>query len=137
MASSSREMSLGQFVKQLAGLLQAQDVPLPFKNQEPWHSLFYDLSKATDPGKPEFLDNLVFDWDAPYPKCQQLSEFLSALHFTASASARNPRFDVISLDPATARRWCQQAQHDEPNLKAFVTQAATLATKEFCCLTDD
>lgn len=131
MAVSARGLSLGQFVKQLAGQLQEKSVQLPFKNQQPWHALFYDLTKIVDVGKPKFFDELIFDWDGPYPKCQALSEFLSALHFTASVSARNPKFDTISLEQTTARRWCEQADHDEPDLKAFLTSAVERAASEF------
>ena len=131
MGNASREISFGQFVKQLAGRLQEKNVAMPLKNQEPWHVLFYELARMSGTGKPKFLDSLIFDWDTTYPKCPELSEFLSALHFTASASARNPRFDIISVDPATAQRWSEQAEQDDPDLKAFVTRAVDLASKEF------
>jgi transposase-like protein len=37
---------------------------MPFKNQRPWHFLFYELKKAQDiPGKPALFDRLLFDWD--------------------------------------------------------------------------
>jgi hypothetical protein len=126
------EISLGQFIKQLSALLQKSGVQLPFKNQTPWHVLFYELTKKPEaPGKPRFLDQLRFDWDAPYPKCQELSEFLNALHFTASVSARNPRFDVISVPSEVAERWAQRADEDDPDLKRFVTDAVILAKQEF------
>lgn len=131
MTVSAREMSLGQFVKQLAGTLQQQGVELPFKNQRPWHCLFYDLTKVDDPGRPLFLTELIFDWDGPFPRCRELSEFLNALHFTASASARNPRFDTISLAPETVQQWLLQAGDDEPALKAFLASAAERAAPEF------
>jgi hypothetical protein len=125
------EMSLGQFVKQLAALLQQKGVELPFKNQKSWHMLFYELKKLpVSPGRPKFLDELPFDWDAPYPKCQQSSEFLNALHFTASVSARNPLFDVIHVAPDVAERWAKNVNQD-PDLKQFISNAAILAEKEF------
>jgi hypothetical protein len=127
-----QEMSLSEFVKQLAALLQKRNVRLPFKNQRPWHMLFYELKKRpVAPGRPNFLDELRFDWDAPYPKCQQLSEFLNALHFTASVSARNPHFDVISVAPDVADRWANNADQDDPDLKQFINGASALAEKEF------
>jgi hypothetical protein len=127
-----QELSLGQFTKQLAALLQKRGMQLPFKNQRPWHLLFYELKKRpAGVGKPKFLDELRFDWDAPYPKCQELSEFLNALHFTASVSARNPHFDVISVSPEVADRWAQSASQDDPNLKSFIGDAVALAEKEF------
>ncbi|MCH9052429.1 MAG: hypothetical protein IIA72_15345 [Proteobacteria bacterium] len=127
-----RDMSLGQLVKQLAALLQKREVALPFKNQEPWHLLFYELSKLPpNPGKPEFLNELVFDWDAPQPKCQELSDFLQALHFTANVSARNPRFDVINVDPDVADRWSQPLDPGNRELEQFLDTAVELACKEF------
>jgi len=137
MTKGSPEMSLGQFVKQLAGRLQEDGIALPFKNQMPWHLLFYELRKYPSEGKPQFLDTLVFDWDAPYPKCQELAEFLSALHFTASASARNPRFDVISVDHTTAERWSRITDQGDPRLKTFVIHAVSLAKKEFGAMPKD
>jgi hypothetical protein len=132
MTYASQELSLGQFVKQLAALLQQKEVQLPFKNQKPWHVLFYELKKqSAAPGRPKFFDELTFDWDAPYPKCQQLSEFLNALHFTASVSARNPHFDVITLSPEVAERWAQSTDQDDPELKGFVHSAVVLAENEF------
>jgi hypothetical protein len=132
MTNATPDLSLGQFVKQLAALLQKRDVQLPFKNQRPWHLLFYKLKTLSPaPGRPEFFDHLRFDWDAPYPRSQELSEFLNALHFTASVSARNPSYDVISVSKEVADRWAQSANHDDPNLKKFVDTAVTLAQREF------
>jgi hypothetical protein len=132
MTYAGRDLSLGQFVKQLAALLQKKNMQLPFKNQRPWHLLFYELKKQpTVTGKPKFLDELIFNWDAPYPKCEQLSEFLNALHFTASVSARNPHFDVISVAPEVADRWAKNADEDDADLKSFLNAAVNLAEKEF------
>lgn len=126
-----QEMSLGQFVKQLSALLQKKNISLPFKNQVPWHILFYELKKSSSPGKPKFFDELQFDWDAPYPKCQELSEFLNAMHFTASVSARNPSFDTISVSPDVVDRWVQNINEDEVDLRRFVESAVSLAEREF------
>ncbi len=136
MTDMIRDMSLGQFVKHVAVLVQNRKVDLPFKNQEPWHLLFYELSTLPpDPGKPEFLDELVFDWDAPQPKCQELSDFLHALHFTANVSARNPHFDVISVDPDVADRWSQPLDPNNRELEQFLDRAVELACEEFAVLT--
>jgi hypothetical protein len=137
MVNANRDVSLGEFVKRLAARLQENNVALPLKNQEPWHVLFYDLTKTSRAGRPKFFDELVFDWDSRYPKCQELSEFLSALHFTANASARNPRFDVISVQPAIAERWARRADQDDPDLRGFVGYAVGLATKEFTTSTHE
>jgi hypothetical protein len=128
----AEDISLGQFVKQLAALLQKDNVALPFKNQRSWHLLFYTLKKKPgSPGKPAFFDRLVFDWDASYPKCRELSEFLNALHFTASVSARNPSFEVISVDPDVADQWTKNFGTDDPAVKEFVASAIEAAKIEF------
>ena len=131
MANVRGELSLGQFVKQLAASLQQKNVKLPFKNQKPWHLLFYELSKSSVAGKPLFFSDLVFDWDAPYPKCQELSEFLHALHFTANVSARNPSYDAIIVDPDVANRWSASIDQDDQALKTFVASAVERAQAEF------
>ena len=132
MVDTSRDISLGQFVKQLTALLQIKEVELPLKNQRPWHLLFYELAELPDsPEKPKFLDELIFDWDAPYPKCRELSEFLQALHFTASVSARNPRFDSITVDSTVANRWSERYEQDDPDLKTFIGRAVEFAEREF------
>lgn len=132
MTVAGTDLSMGQFVRQLAALLQQNGIDLPFKNQRPWHLLFYELKgKEATSGRPKFFEELRFDWDAPYPKCQQLSEFLNALHFTASVSAHNPLYNVITIAPEIADRWAQSVSQDDPDLKRFVDDAVTLAQKEF------
>jgi hypothetical protein len=130
-AIGTRDISLGQFVKQVAGLLQKQKTPLPLKNQQVWHTFFYDLKKSGDPGKPSFFNDLVFDWDAPYPKCQELSEFLRALHSTASVSAHNPRYEIMTVDDSIARQWSEATNNDAPDLRGFVENAARIAREKF------
>jgi hypothetical protein len=92
--STPQSLSLGQFVKLLSAkvvLSESDDADskgdLPFRNEKAWHLLFYRLKKVASPGRPEFLDDLFFDWDGRYPKCRQLSEYLHALHWNASLSA--------------------------------------------------
>lgn len=125
-------VTLGQVVRQLAAKLAERNVPLPLKNQKPWHELFYRLAQMQDnEGKPAFLKRLVFDWDSPYPQCQQLSEFLEALHSTASASANNPRFNTITIDDDHVKRWSEQFAQFERPLQQFVERATSLATEKF------
>jgi hypothetical protein len=126
-----QEMSLGQFVEQLTALLQKEHVKLPFKNQRPWHMLFYELKESSAPGRPKFFDELRFDWDAPYPKCQQLSEFLHALHVTTSVTVANPTYTEILVSGETADRWANDVKNDDPDLRHFVDEAVTRAKEEF------
>lgn len=132
MPNANVGMSLGKMVTVLVAALHKQDVRLPFKDQEPWHLLFYSLkTRPAAPGKPPFLDELVFDWDGPYPKCEDLADFLNGLHVTANVSALNPHFDAITVDDADADRWWQDFNGLDSNSQSFVTQAVDLARREF------
>ena len=124
-------MFLGDFVEQLAVLLHTQAVAMPFENEAPWHELFYDLKKADGDGKPEFLGTLRFDWDGPYPKCQELSEFLHALHWNACVDARNPHFDRITLPQGMADVWSNGAEQLDAPTRAFLARAAARARQLF------
>lgn len=124
-------MFLGDFVEQLAASLQRGKVAMPFENEEPWHELFYDLKQADWDGKPPFLQALRFDWDGPYPKCRELSEFLHALHWNACVDARNPHFDEITLPPAIEEAWSRRAEQIEPATMGFLERAATRARELF------
>jgi len=123
---------MGQFVRLLAALVQQKGQKLPFKNQEAWHLLFYELKKnKAGPGRPKFLDTLRFDWDGASPKCQQLSEFLNALHFTASVSGHNPGFAVIEIAPEIADQWTKSLDPNDSDAKKYVNDAVALAEREF------
>jgi hypothetical protein len=64
-------ISLGDFVQQL--LLQLEDNELYFRDERPWHELFYQLKTSpAAPGKPRFLSDLFFDWNGAYPRCHEL-----------------------------------------------------------------
>jgi hypothetical protein len=133
MLNKFSEVSLGEMVKLLAAKLHQEEVALPFKNQKPWHMLFYALkSQQVGSDKPHFLDDLVFDWDAPYPRCEELSEFLNALHVTANVSAHNPHFDVISVNDADADRWLAGIGDMDTSSSSFLQHATNLARLKFC-----
>ena len=82
-------------------------------------------------GKPKFLSELVFDWDGPSPKCEELSEYLNGLHITANVSGLNPRFDLFSVDSDDVTYWLQDLEQLDPDSKSFVLHAAELARSEF------
>lgn len=124
-------MTLGEFVKQLAALMQQRNISMPLKNERPWHALFYRLKTSREPGRPPFLDRLRFDWDGPYPKCQELSDFLKALHCNASASATNPHYDTITLTDDVARLWSGRLDGVPPDTRAFMERATDNARREF------
>ncbi len=132
MQNAKEEISLGRIIMLLVAKLDRDDVPLPFRNQVSWHLLFYTLKMEPDaPGKPNFLSELVFDWDGPSPKCEELSEFLNGLHITANVSGRNPRFDLISVDDDDATRWLEDFEQLDRDSKSFVLRAAEIARDEF------
>jgi hypothetical protein len=124
-------MFLGDFVEQLAAKLHQQKVTMPFEDERPWHELFYELKREADERKPAFFANLRFDWDGPYPKCFELSEFLHALHWNACVDARNPHFDTISLPEAIAEAWSKRSEQSDPRVKAFLERSAQKAREVF------
>ena len=124
-------MFLGDFVEQIAVRLQQQNVEMPFENEQPWHELFYELKRSTVDGKPDFFSALRFDWDGPYPKCLELSEFLHALHWNACIDARNPHFDRITLPPAIAEAWSKREAQFDSAMRSFLEHSATRAKEVF------
>jgi hypothetical protein len=134
-AANDSDITLGTLVRFLAADLHNQDIPLPFKDQKAWHLLFYALkTDAASENKPAFLQELVFDWDAPYPKCEDLSDFLNALHVTANVAAQNPRYNVITVADDDAKRWTEELSSFGAGTKEFVHRAAELARKEFASI---
>ena len=105
--------NLGDFVKEMAALMKDAHLRLPLKDERPWHLLFFDLKRDRQvAGRPAFLDRLVFDWDGPSPKCQELSEFIHALHWNANVTASNPTYETLTLSEDVANRWRPAAVTD-------------------------
>lgn len=125
-------MNLGDFVKQFAALLTEKKVRMPFKDERPWHIVFYELKKSRDVrGKPAFLETLFFDWDGPYPKSKELSRFLHALHWNATVSASNPHYDTIELPPEIADLWSARFDQLPREDQLFLEHAVECAQEEF------
>jgi len=122
---------LGDFVELLAAKLHREKVSMPFENERPWHELFYQLKQSDWHGKPEFFYLLRFDWDSPYPKSFELSEFLHALHWNACVDARNPHFDRITLPDGIAKEWSNRSEHLDPQAQEFLQRSAALAKEVF------
>jgi hypothetical protein len=122
---------MGDLVRQMVAHLSDRRVPIPFENEAPWHELFYQLKKEDLPGKPRFFSELIFDWDGPYPKCRQLSEFLHALHWNACVSAFNPTFATITLPTEIANHWKTETDGMDPEERSFVLNIVTMAQHEF------
>jgi hypothetical protein len=129
--AQEQDMSLGLMVRLLAAKLAKANTQLPFKNQVAWHELFYALKSEDREGRPKFLDELVFDWDSPYPRCEELSDFLNALHVTANVSAHNPHYEVITVAEGDVDRWSKDLDGFDDQTKAFVQKAAEIAQQEF------
>jgi hypothetical protein len=130
-------MSLGDFVKQLAALMYEKNIAMPFRNQRPWHFLLYELKKdRTIPGRPAFLDRLVFDWDGPFPRSRELSDFLHALHWNASVSADNPHYETIALARDVAELWLEDYRKLDDDTKGFLDETVRRAQVEFRQATD-
>lgn len=126
---TAQSMSLGEFVKQLAVRMHGSEIAMPFKDERPWHVLIYDLTVSELKQKPEFLSKLQFDWDGPYPRSRDLSDYLHGLHFTGCVSAANPSYDQISLDDDLAKLWSSEG--DDMEVKQFMDEVMNIAKKEF------
>lgn len=126
------DLSLGDAVRQLALLMTEKGLALPFKNEEPWHLLFYRLKDETK-GKtqPEFLTKLRFDSDNRYPRCRQLSEFLHGLHTTCTAGVPNPSYEELILEGKMTALWQESGKSLEKSAVEFLNRALEIATEEF------
>jgi hypothetical protein len=125
-------LTLGQFVKELTAIFEENNIAIPFKNERPWHFLFYELKKDKNAmGRPAFFDELEFDWDGPFPKSQELSNFLHSLHWNASVSASNPHYETISLSEPVRTLWLQRYEAEDANTKLFFATTLDRATREF------
>jgi hypothetical protein len=124
-------VTLGEFVKQLAIRMEDANLVMLFKDEAPWHLLFYKLKKDQSPGKPKFLATLRFDWDGPYPRCQELSDFIQALHWTGSVVAVNPSYEKIMLQDGLKEIWSEEGKSLEPELRSFLEKSVELAKEEF------
>lgn len=125
-------ISLEEFVKYMVLLLQKNNIVLPFHKTEAWHSLFYRLKKSTEThGKPAFLENLWFDWDGPYPKSPELSEYLNAMCFIGVVETNSPRFDRYWLSKNVEGLWQEQFEKLDKTLKQYLHSTVEIAKEEF------
>lgn len=126
------EITLGDFVKQLAVAMEHNGLVMLFKNEKPWHLLFYDLKRdAAGEGKPSFFESLRFDWNGPYPKSQELSRFIQALHWTGAVGAVNPSYEKLVLQEDVSRLWGELAADMEQPLRRYLQRAVQIARTEF------
>ncbi len=123
------DISLGEFVKQLTVRIKKANLPMPFKDEAPWHLLFYKLKQEKLAGTPVFLETMRFDWDGSYPRSQELSNYIHALHFTGCVAASNPSYDQMSLNPDLETIWASQQLESE--LLQFVDQVMDRVKSDF------
>lgn len=124
-------MELGEFVNQLLVLFHKHKVNLALHKRSAWHNLFYKLKNMPEiAGKPDFLKDLWFDWDAPYPKSPELSRYFYALGMTGCVLSDSPRFQEYWLDEKLADLWSERFEKLDENSKKFLQTAFELAVKE-------
>lgn len=126
-----QEMTLGDFVRLLAVVIPEHGRIMPFQDETPWHTLFYRLKKELPDPKPSFISNLIFDWDGPFPKSRDVSDFLQALHWTGSVAALNPSYEQIIVPPGVQARWTEELSALDPSMKSILDKSVTLAIEEF------
>ena len=127
---NSQDISLGEFVKQLTLRFTQENIEMPLRDERPWHMLFYELKVSKQPaGKPSFLDDLLFDWDGPYPRASELAEYLDALHWTGCLSASNPQYEKVTLNPKVSQLWSGLSVDRE--LDCFIGYAVETAKGHF------
>ena len=92
--------------------------------------LFYELKTSShSQGKPEFLSELLFDWDGPYPRSPELAEYLDALHWTGCLSASNPQYEKVTVNPKVKQLW--SALPIDADLGSFIDYAVERAKGRF------
>jgi|SRR5215471_3042678 len=127
----AKELSLGDAVRQIALLANENHFQIPFKNEAPWHLLFYRLKRQSGSSKPTFLERLRFDSDGRYPRCRELSEFLQGLHTALTVNVPNPSYAEIVLSEDATTDWAQERKTLGKGNQEFLHTALELAKKEF------
>lgn len=126
----NHEVSLGEFVKLLMLRFDSQGMTMPLRDEKPWHMLFYKLKVSGNAvGKPDFLRELLFDWDGPYPRSSELAEYLDTLHWTGCLSASNPQYDTVTVNSKVRQIWSDLPTN--PELSSFVDHAVQAAKGPF------
>jgi hypothetical protein len=128
----SIQYSLGDIVRQLALLMRDNGIVMVYKNEAPWHYLFYRLKKETKgEARPWFLDRLRFDADGNYPRSRELSEFLHGLHTACTVRVPNPSYEEITLQPRVTRMWEETRKSLDDQTKEFLKRGLAIAKEEF------
>jgi hypothetical protein len=121
-------VSLGEFIRELALRFDANGIHMPFNEDQPWHELLYSFKKQ--PGaKPSFFDALIFDWTGPAPRSRDLAEYLNSLHRIGYLSAANPSFDEVVVDDEVQRLW--HGEEVSPELDQYLGRVVERARELF------
>lgn len=129
------ELGLGDCVRYLLVLLQKNNISFSFRDSSGlsrWHLLFYKIKKTqTASRKPVFFQNLFFDWDGPYPECQDLAHFLHVLCVHGCVVTTSPSYEPWWVPENMVALWAQQLEGLDPETKRFLDEALILAREEF------
>lgn len=126
------ELSFGDFMKHLVAFFHEKGISMPLKEERPWHDLFFELSqKEPQDGVPGFLSQLIFNWDGPYPKCEEVSEFLHSLHWNAGISVGNPSYSQMTLPEEIANLWAERRNNLDNSANAALETALNIAETKF------
>lgn len=132
---NTMELGLGDCVKYLLVLLQKNGVPFSFRDSSGlsrWHLFFFKIKEAqTVSRKPLFFQDLFFDWDGPYPKCQDLAYFLHVLCVHGGVVTTSPSYEPWWVPENMAALWTRQLEELDPESKRFLDEALVLARDEF------
>ncbi len=131
----SQGITLGDFIRLLAVAIPDADRAMPFQDETPWQMLFFRLKNEIYDPKPSFISNLDFDWDGPFPKSQDVSDFLQALHWTGSVAALNPSYEQIIVPLGVRVAWQEEFASMEPQLSALLARSVAIAKEEFPMVT--
>jgi len=117
-------MDFGDVVKYAVLILHKNGEKLNFHRRKGWHNAFYQLK--TSPhicGAPAVLREAFFDWDGPYPVCQELNECLNSFVVTGCVCCSSPNFNDHWLDERVAVIWQERYDLLLPEEKTFFETA--------------
>ena len=126
----TQQLTLGGFIKQLAVRMQDAGIDMSFKDDKPWHMLLYKLRGEFKSRGNTFLQSMQFDWDGPYPKSQDVSDFLQGLHWTGSVSALNPTYERIIVPNEVQKVWKAEGENLEDGDKTLLSRGLEIAQLE-------
>jgi len=123
--------TMGDFLRLLAARLSQENIQLPLQNETLWHMLLFNLKRETPSDKFCFLQDLRFDWDGPYPRSREITEFIQALHWTGNTSAWNPSWERMDLSEDVAASWIKEFENLDIETKALADRAVGKAKIDF------